>query len=139
RPTNLFVAGFIGSPKMNLLQAEFLKATQGQAHVRLKGGEVVSAQCDASQARPGDEVVLGVRPEHLVLDNSGETLAAEVVFVETLGAVVTAHLRHPASSETITVNAPGDTRLEAGQKVMLRLTPGRTHLFDSAGKAFPAA
>ncbi|WP_295708007.1 sn-glycerol-3-phosphate ABC transporter ATP-binding protein UgpC, partial [uncultured Brevundimonas sp.] len=57
-PANLFVAGFIGSPRMNILSGVIEQATASGALVRLEGGERVHAAVDASQAAPGDPVSL---------------------------------------------------------------------------------
>ncbi|WP_395943480.1 ABC transporter ATP-binding protein [Brevundimonas sp.] len=136
RPANLFVAGFIGSPKMNLLAVEVVEASATGATVRTANGETLKAAVDASNARPGDRATLGIRPEHLSLTGEGEPIQAEVMFVETLGAAVMAHLRHPASTETLTVQAAGDVRVQTGQSLALRVPPTQAHLFDAEGRAF---
>lgn len=136
-PANLFVAGFIGSPKMNLLKAEIVEASREGAVVKTAGGERVRAAVDASTAQPGAAVTLGIRPEHIVLNGGRDSLSAQVLFVETLGAVTMAHLKHPASDETLTVQTPGERRLTIGETVSLSAAPADVHLFDAEGCAFP--
>ena len=136
RPANLFVAGFIGSPKMNLLSAEVVEGSPAGATVRTAGGETLRAAVDASRARPGDAVTVGVRPEHLTLSSADDALKAQVVFAETLGAATLAHLTHPAAAENVTVQMPGEIRIKAGETLTLRAQPDQVHLFDADGKAF---
>ena len=64
-PCNLFVAGFIGSPGMNVLDAVVVEASATFAIVRAGGGELIRCGVDAAKAKAGDPVKLGVRPEHL--------------------------------------------------------------------------
>jgi multiple sugar transport system ATP-binding protein len=134
RPRNLFVAGFIGSPKMNLLPAEIVTASAKGATVRTGAGETVQVDVDASRAAPGDAVTLGVRPEHLGLSGKGEEVGAVVTFVETLGHATYAYLE--AGEAALTVLLPGDVRPSAGEAVKLRVAAGETHLFDADGEAF---
>ncbi|GAA0869707.1 sn-glycerol-3-phosphate ABC transporter ATP-binding protein UgpC [Brevundimonas basaltis] len=134
RPRNLFVAGFIGSPKMNLLPAEIVRASAAGATVRTGAGETVRVDVDASRAAPGDAVTLGVRPEHLRLSGQGDALGATVTFVETLGHATYAYL--DAGETPLTVLLPGDVRPSAGEAVKLHVAAGETHLFDGDGEAF---
>ena len=134
RPCNLFVAGFIGSPKMNLLPAEIVAVSARGATVRTGAGESVTVDVDASGAAPGDAVTLGVRPEHLSLSGRGDSLTARVTFVETLGHATYAYLT--AGETAVTVLLPGDARPAAGESLTLRVAPGQAHLFDRNGEAF---
>lgn len=134
-PRNLFVAEFIGSPKMNLLPAEIVRASATGATVRTAAGDTVKVDVDASRAAPGDTVTLGVRPEHLGLAGKGDAVAATVTFVETLGHATYAYLS--AGETAVTVLLPGDVRPGVGEALKLRAPSGQTHLFDRAGVAFP--
>ena len=93
-PKTLFAAGFIGSPKMNLLPATLVEAGAAQATVKLESGSVVRAAVDASAASRGDTVVLGIRPEHVELTGPSETegITTKVRMVEDLGDVALAYL-----------------------------------------------
>ncbi|MCA0367836.1 MAG: sn-glycerol-3-phosphate ABC transporter ATP-binding protein UgpC [Proteobacteria bacterium] len=135
-PANLFVAGFIGSPKMNLLDVTIVEASATGAVVQIDGGQTLRVAVDAASARPGDKATLGVRPEHLALSGDGDTLQAQVMFVETLGAAALAHLTHPAASDTLTVQAPADLKARPGQALTLHVPAAQAHLFDAAGQAF---
>ena len=135
-PANLFVAGFIGSPKMNLLAAEIVEASATGATVKTSAGETIRVSVDAASAKLGDAVTLGVRPEHLTTTGDGDALTAEAMFVETLGATTMAHLKHPASEDTLTVQLAGELRAKAGERLTLHVPAKQAHLFDAAGKAF---
>lgn len=141
RPANLFVAGFIGSPRMNMLAAEIVTASSTGATVRTKAGETLSLAVDAASASPGDAVTLGVRPEHLTRSPSdptsdGGALTAEVLFAETLGAVTMVHLRHAAAEDTVTVQWAGEIAARSGDSLRLNVPADQAHLFDSNGRAF---
>jgi ABC-type sugar transport system ATPase subunit len=135
RPRNLFVAEFIGSPKMNLLPAEIVAASARGATVRTAAGESVKVDVDASRAAVGAPVTLGVRPEHLGLTGRGDSVTATVTFVETLGHATYAYLT--AGETPLTVLLPGDLRPAVGEALKLRAPSRQAHLFDADGEAFP--
>ena len=135
-PANLFVAGFIGSPKMNLLKGEIVTASATGAAVRLPDGETLTVAVDASRAKAGDPVTLGVRPEHLTLAGTTNAIATTTAFVETLGHATYAYLTHAGAVETLTVQLPGDVRPKTGEPLTLQVAADQAHLFDANGKAF---
>ena len=135
-PKNLFVAEFIGSPRMNLIAGELVEASARGATVKTAGGETLKVAVDASAARAGDKVTLGVRPEHLTTAGEGGALQATADFVETLGNATYAYVRHPGATETLTVQLPGDVRTVAGDAMTLHVAADRAHLFDADGMAF---
>ena len=91
---------------------------------------------DAGTAKAGDAVTLGVRPEHLTMTGDDDAMTAEVMFVETLGATTMAHLKHPATPDTLTVQLAGELRAKAGERLTLHVPAKQAHLFDATGKAF---
>ena len=134
RPKNLFVAEFIGSPKMNLMAAEVVEASGTRATVKTAGGETLTVAVDASRARAGDRVTLGVRPEHLTLSGSDNALKGRASFVETLGHATYAYVAH--GGDSLTVQLPGDVRPAVGAEMTLRVPADQAHLFDADGMAF---
>jgi len=136
RPANLFVAGFIGSPRMNLLTGEVVTASAAGATVRTTAGETIRVAVNAASAKAGDAVTLGIRPEHLNLSGEGDVLTAEVLFVEPLGATTMAHLKHPASQDTLTVQLAGGAPARVGESLTLHVPADQAHLFDAEGRAF---
>ena len=138
-PDNLFVAGFIGSPKMNFLEATIVGADSGAAVVELQTGARIRCVVDASRAAAGDKVTLGVRPEHFVAAAPGATdnvIATSVTFVESLGSTTHAYCDYPAAAETLVCELDGATRLRSGASLALAAPAARTYLFDAAGQAF---
>ncbi|WP_339930056.1 sn-glycerol-3-phosphate ABC transporter ATP-binding protein UgpC [uncultured Brevundimonas sp.] len=136
-PRNLFVAEFIGSPKMNLIPAELVEGSARQATVRTVGGDVITVAVDASRGRAGDQVTLGVRPEHLRLDGSGASITADATFVETLGNATFAYLTYAGLAETLTVQLSGEVRPRSGDRLTLHIAADQAHLFSADGNAFP--
>src|SRR6478735_8569480 len=110
-PDNVFVAGFIGSPRMNFLPGKVVQASASEATVELPGGERLRARVDASRAKPGDEVRVGLRPEHLHPDSNENALSVSVTFVESLGSSTQAYCALPGVEEAITCTIQGQGRL----------------------------
>jgi len=125
RPATTFVAGFIGSPAMNMLPAKL--AADGRS-VELDG---VHLPVNAPAGQGGRELMLGIRPEHMALaPGAPGAFALTVDFVEALGADTLAHGTLGASRLQLTVRLPGSTRVAAGDKLALTAPPERLHLFD---------
>jgi len=121
-PANLFVAGFIGSPAMNFLPGRLVNGSG--VGVKLSNGSELAAP--ATKESGGREVTLGVRPEHLMIEDAG--VPAEVVVVEPTGMDTQVYCRVAGSDITVVsrerhVFRPGDT-------IRLRPLPGKTYLFD---------
>ncbi|WP_199091531.1 sn-glycerol-3-phosphate ABC transporter ATP-binding protein UgpC [Bosea sp. ASV33] len=128
RPDNLFVAGFIGSPRMNLLPGRV--AAPGRVAVGEEGHEVA---CETASLAVGAPVTLGIRPEHLALAEAGG-LKLTVELVERLGGE--SYLYGAAAGlPQITLRLDGQTPHERGATVDLAFPQAHLHLFDEAGKA----
>jgi multiple sugar transport system ATP-binding protein len=125
-PRNLFVAGFIGSPAMNLLPG-VLRRTGGVATVELKGGGRVPAP--PTQAPDGAPVMYGVRPEHLAVAGEGAGLSGEVAVVEPTGADTHVLVRTGAA-ELVAVFHERHA-LRPGDRIHLVPDAPKTHLFDA--------
>ena len=137
-PANLFVAGFLGSPKMNLLEAQLVGVENGLAVVRLPKGITVRAAVDASRAKAGSKVTLGVRPEHIQLVTEGEAgIPARVDLVEHLGDIVLAYVEIPGVNDILSVKLPGSfVNLKRGDAVRLVFPERNSLVFDEEGLAF---
>jgi len=136
RPASTFVAEFIGSPKMNLLPGQLLSAEAGHARVDV-AGQAISAAVDATALAAGSAVQLGIRPEHIVVADSGEGtgLPATLLHVERLGDSSLLYVNVGAGFPTMTVKVEGSVSRPAGTALTLRLLPEHLHLFDAAGQA----
>ena len=136
RPSTQFVAGFIGSPKMNLLKATIDQPREGSASVKLRGGISVETAVDARSAEPGHAVTLGIRPEHLMLCGGEQGIAATVALIEWLGNMRFAYLATDVSEEPLIMQLAADHRVEEGQQVRVIPEAQHCHLFDGEGVAF---
>ena len=124
RPANTFVAGFIGSPKMNLLKARVIGAEAGRARVDAAG-----LVCDvAVEHLPavGAEVTLGIRPEHLA---AGPGAPVQLQASERLGGVTYAYARL-GDGQPVTVQLDGEHDFAADGGLTVQPQPGRAHLFS---------
>ncbi|HTU52878.1 MAG TPA: sn-glycerol-3-phosphate ABC transporter ATP-binding protein UgpC [Acetobacteraceae bacterium] len=134
RPANLFVAGFIGSPKMNLFPARAVSVGNGAVTLELSAGRTLSVPMPAGLIAPGAAVTLGTRPEHLALVDAGP-FGGIVDVVEHLGVETLLYVKDPEGVTTI-VRTDDLSRVRQGETVSLALRPGRGSLFDASGHAF---
>jgi multiple sugar transport system ATP-binding protein len=121
RPANLFVAGFIGSPAMNLIEGKM----DGGAFVATDGTRVMLPNAPIGSA--GKPVTMGVRPEHFALDPAG--LPAEVLTVEPTGSETQVVARF-AGQEIMGAFRERITT-QPGQILKVTPQPGMVHLFDT--------
>ena len=138
-PDNLFVAGFIGSPKMNFIDAELVRPGSAESEVKLAGGVSLRASVDTSRAQVGDKLTLGVRPEHIRAGGESNLLESTVAFVESLGGTTFAYCPYPGVEEALTCQFEGRNgcdRVRSGDHLQLQLPPEAIYLFDAQGRAF---
>jgi multiple sugar transport system ATP-binding protein len=133
-PKSRFVAGFIGSPRMNFVDAVVDSIEPGRVAVTLaQGGERLSVHVDGQRLQRSQAVTLGVRPEHLRLDGDGQFIQCVTVLSERLGEHSYIHADHAAGS--LVAKAPGDTPIESGERIRIHVPPSACHLFDADGVA----
>ena len=106
-PRNLFVAGFIGSPKMNLIEG-----AEAQKH----GAQTI-----------------GIRPEHIDVGGEGGRWHGKVGVAEHLGSDTFFHIHETGLAETMTVRAPGEVNLRSGDSISLSPREDQIHRFDAQG------
>jgi multiple sugar transport system ATP-binding protein len=133
-PRNLFVAGFIGSPKMNFLPVTVAAVDGAGATVKLLGGSSVTVPVQPGRLKPGDAVTLGVRPEHLRPAEAGE-IAGEVMVVERLGGETFLYTQIGGGGEMLVIQADGEIPTRVHDRIAVKLDPGTCHLFDAQGLA----
>jgi len=131
-PCNRFVAGFIGSPKMNFLPVTLTGVTPDGVAIRLPGGGERSVPVDGAHLDPNATLELGVRPEHLVLEEQGP-LSGEIKVLERLGGQTSLYVQ--MDDELITIMADGDVAYRVNDTVHFGFAPERAHLFDAGGQA----
>jgi len=135
-PANMFVAGFIGSPKMNFLPARIEAAEAGRVTVALTGqaGVRLTLPVADGSAGVGGEVSLGIRPEHFVGAGEGDAdLTVEVDVVEHLGATSYVYAE-VAPGERVIIQRDEARHAAAREKLTVGLPAGRAFLFDAAGR-----
>ena len=130
RPANRFVAGFIGSPKMNFLEAKVTGRDAQGLTVALPGGESLSVAADASKGSVGDGVTLGIRPEHVLLADSGLTVT--VGLIEQLGGNTVLYGTLSAQ-QSVVVQVVGQSAIRRGDTVQVQFPPVACHAFDAKG------
>ena len=136
-PCNRFVAGFIGSPKMNFLDVPLRRADGAGVTVGLPGGGALTLPFTADGLQPGAKLVLGIRPEHLVEGAGGAcdaVLDAEISVVEHLGSETLLHARL-ANDVTIQAKGSGESLVANGERIALGLNVRHAHLFREDGAA----
>ena len=106
-PRNTFVAGFIGSPKMNLISG--------------------------AEAKKHDAETIGIRPEHIELSQTDGMWKGKIGVSEHLGSDTFFHITTPAASEPLTVRASGEMSLNYGSEVYLTPKQEYLHRFDAQG------
>lgn len=136
RPASLFVAEFIGSPKMNILPAQLLSSTTQQA-VCSVAGQTFAANVNASEWNPSLPVSVGVRPEdmRLVSGKANNTISGTVEHIEKLGESSLLYLSVQGVDSLITVKIEGTTSVKEGELVHTECSASAIHLFDHEGQA----
>lgn len=137
RPANAFVAGFIGSPRMNQLPTTVRHVSSDGVSVEMPGGLRLDLPVQPGDVQPGHTVTLGIRPEHLALEAhpSNATLNLDVYVTEPLGGETILY-GHVDNAHTLVVKVPGGAKAQRGQPIPVSVKPEMCHLFREDGKAF---
>ncbi|MCB1908834.1 MAG: sn-glycerol-3-phosphate ABC transporter ATP-binding protein UgpC [Rhodocyclaceae bacterium] len=134
RPANLFVARFIGTPAMNVLDACVSDAGD-RVEVAL-GETALQLPIAAGAALRGRPVKLGMRPEDLVpADGDDAILSGPVSLVESLGEVTNVYVDVAGAAEPVVAKLAGTRQFRRGETIRLAADPGSMHLFDADGRA----
>tara|TARA_B100000131_G_scaffold43429_1_gene39056 strand:- start:1481 stop:2587 length:1107 start_codon:yes stop_codon:yes gene_type:complete len=134
-PSNLFVGGFIGSPKMNFIDSKILSSTNNSTEIDIFGTSKITIPKTSSNSSNGDSVTLGIRPEHLLVNQDGDSSWESKVFVvEKLGSGTFLYLEK--DGEPLVVETEGDSNIKVGDTVKVGFTASRCQLFDSNNQAF---
>jgi len=155
-PANRFVAGFIGSPKMNFLDGRVESIDAHGISVTLSSGARQRAEVAGGTLRIGDQVTLGVRPEHLWLPQlapapAGQSssaipdaspsadargaIVAKATVVESLGDVAYLYAESPDATDGVIVRVPPRTQVTRNTPLTLQAEPQHVHVFDAQGTA----
>jgi len=137
-PDNLFVAGFIGSPKMNFIKGKVTSIDGGNAAVDLGTLGTIVLPRRGRAGLVGKDVIVGMRPEHLSLGQEGFSITVTPNIVERLGIHTVAYSTLPAGENYIAL-FEGDPDIAEGKPVAMSVDPAQCHLFDETGNAVKPA
>jgi len=138
RPNSLFVAEFIGSPKMNILPAQWVSSDGQRTEVSV-AGRVFSAAVDAATGNAGQAVHLGLRPEDMRLVSNcqqANTFAGTIAHIEKLGESSMLYIQPEGHNELVTLKVEGTTTEQTGTAVCVHIAPELLHLFNAQGDAY---
>ena len=138
RPANVFVAQFVGSPAMTLAPANLVEGGEF-ATLKLGDGSVVETRVPGTNIAPGGDLRIGLRPEAVRVGGRGKgSTRAKVDLVERLGERTLVYARL-ANGQAITAEDDGDSELQIGDEVSLKIDGLAAHLFGPDGTSLRAA
>lgn len=135
KPANMFVAGFIGSPKMNFFEVDVVECKEDTLRIRLADNQEIQLHCQSdSSVRVGQTLKLGVRPEHLYMENGvGDiTFSFQSEVVERLGNS-TYMFGQVSGQDRVVVHCPGDKEVGPFEKIAVTANLNDCHLFGENG------
>lgn len=132
-PATRFVAGFIGQPPMNLLQATVVQADAAHVVAMIGANQPIEAAADGRSLAPGEVVSIGIRPDDLAVVAQGG-IPVRLSVLERLGPQTVVHARTEGGAALSAVVA-GDTELAPGDGVGVLAPPDKVHVFASSGQA----
>lgn len=137
-PANRFVAGFIGSPKMNFLPVRVVEVKEDAVQIEMLDADHVSfwIPVEGMGLNVGDNVSLGIRPEHLLpCEHSDICIKGTVKVVEQLGHETQVYLELPAIKQNIVYRQDDIVLVKEGDEMAIGINPNRCHLFREDGTA----
>jgi ABC-type sugar transport system ATPase subunit len=135
RPDNLFVATFIGSPRMNAIPAKVVALDGGDVALAFAEGQTLRLGNPGGKLAAGDAVTIGIRPEHCdVVDSGVADMEVSIDLAEQLGGETFFYCSAPGIAE-LTVQESGQLLRARGDTLKLRFRRDQLHLFDANGQA----
>ncbi|SBS29808.1 Maltose/maltodextrin import ATP-binding protein MalK [Marinomonas spartinae] len=134
-PANDFIAGFIGSPKMNFLDAKVLEIDGNDLATIDVAGQIIQLDVDGIKVAKNDHVKLGLRPEHVseTTQNADFTLSVKVDVAEHLGGTTFLYGEH--KGHKLTIEASGQNLTKNGESVEVGINKQDCYLFNQKGEA----
>ncbi len=137
-PANKFVAGFIGSPKMNFIDVQVRSANSQNVTVSLPGAVELTIPVNGEGLQSGDKATLGIRPEHFVEREQADiVLNGMVSVVERLGYQTLLHTEVEGFDSTLTVRTHGSNPVRESEAIALGVQAQHCHLFKEDTSACP--
>jgi multiple sugar transport system ATP-binding protein len=139
RPANVFVASFIGTPQMNLIEAELKGYGNGRATVSFDQQDIELSVDPAVESLSRGPVTVGVRPRafSVVSEHTSDTIEALAELIEPMGAETLIHARTRTGND-IRVVVPREKKVKTDETLHLIPEPDQTHIFGEDGKAVRA-
>ena len=128
-PRNAFVAGFLGSPRMNFLAGKVAALDSVTATIQCAAGAEVQVSALTGRLSVGDSVMIGIRPEHLLASRAIGALIGKVDVIERLGNLSLLYVTL-ASGEQVIAESRDDARIKVGQTINLEPSLAAIHVFD---------
>ena len=133
-PDNLFVAGFIGSPKMNFIPVSVLDKDKNKTKINVLGASTLAVPKTNNSFKISDSLTLGIRPEHLIVnENMKCSWEGKVFVVEKLGSGTFLYLEK--EGDPLVVETDGDSKIKVGDMVKVGFDPNKCHLFNRDGES----
>ncbi len=132
-PANLFVAGFIGSPKMNFLPVTVASLAANRLGLKLRDGTLLDFTHDGERLQPGEPLTLGLRPDMLKVSPEGK-IPGRVAMVERLGNETLIYVSTSSDAQPLTVSRTGQFDVSIGDEVKLSVDELRAHFFGQDEK-----
>jgi ABC-type sugar transport system ATPase subunit len=140
RPRNAFVAGFLGLPTMNFLEARVASTGPARVTCELAGGSRLQAEVDGRRLGAGDAITLGIRPEHLRATGTATPLAGPIASIEHVGDSSIVYVEMSgARGGLLVARFDADASVRLGDRLALEALPHHVHVFDAGGIACRAA
>ncbi len=136
KPANVFVASFIGTPQMNLIEADYKGFKSDKAQMSFSGQDVDLGVNHAVKNHKPGKVMIGIRPRafSVAAKDTKDTIDAIAELIEPMGAETLVHAR-TSSGGDIRVVVPREKRVKVGEALHLVPDPAQTHVFADDGKA----
>ncbi|MNT45865.1 Maltose/maltodextrin import ATP-binding protein MalK [compost metagenome] len=132
-PANQFVAGFIGSPKMNFLPATIVDKATGKVTVELTHHDKARLTLPSTSGVVGDPVAVGVRAEHFGLAGAGNVdITLDVDVAEHLGS--TSYVYANAGGEALVIEREESRHENANERITVSISADKAYLFDNTGR-----
>ncbi|WP_296250442.1 sn-glycerol-3-phosphate ABC transporter ATP-binding protein UgpC [uncultured Stenotrophomonas sp.] len=130
RPVNLFVAGFLGSPAMNMLRGQLRRNEAGSAVLWLDGGLGIALGAVSLGAQWFDKpLVVGARPEHLQPGGGAAAFNAHIEGLEPVGNEIFVNLRY--GEQALIMRVPPQQLPQVGQEIAVEVNASKLHFFDA--------
>jgi multiple sugar transport system ATP-binding protein len=136
KPANVFVGSFIGTPQMNLVEAQLKNFSKGKASINFNGHDIEISTNELVGKLNSPKITVGIRPRAFVVDSkaSKENIQAVAELIEPMGPETLVHARTKGGND-IRVVVPREKRVKVGEALHLRPDPAQTHVFGEDGRA----